>query len=242
MREEGLSDRPPRSVDGVLAQGGIRYSHVWEDHLLAERGLDIGRADDVLSITSAGCNVLNLLLQEPRSVTALDLNPAQTALLRLKVAGIRHLSHPRFTSLLGIGRDHDPVEVYEEIKGRLPEDARRFWDDHLEELKSGVVHCGRLEKYLQAFRPLHLDKLHSPDTIRRLLDHDDPAAQARFFDETFCTPEFRRDFTQYFSREMMARHGRDPFQFRFVEPIDVGEYFLGRFRFACTALPLRSNF
>src|SRR4029079_15006538 len=56
----------------VLASDTIRYAQVWEDHLLLERGLRIEPKDHVVSVTSGGDNVLALLLQEPRRITAID--------------------------------------------------------------------------------------------------------------------------------------------------------------------------
>ena len=61
-------------INEVLKQPVIRYSQVWEDYALLEEGLDIQPDDHVLSIASAGCNALALLLKGPASVTALDLN------------------------------------------------------------------------------------------------------------------------------------------------------------------------
>ena len=80
-------------ASAVLATGELRYSSVWEDHLLLEQGLNPRGDDDLLVVASAGDNVLNLLLREPRRITAIDINPAQTALLELKVAAISMLDH-----------------------------------------------------------------------------------------------------------------------------------------------------
>jgi S-adenosylmethionine-diacylglycerol 3-amino-3-carboxypropyl transferase len=68
------------------------------------------------------------------------------------------------------------------------------------------------------------------------------SAQREFFNEQFATPELERLFRWYFGREMMEKQGRDPAQFRYVEEGDVGGYFWNRFRYACTELPLSSNF
>lgn len=51
-------------------------------HLLTKSSRDI---------TSAGCNALDYVLQEPEHDFAVDLNPAQNALLELKLAAIRGL-------------------------------------------------------------------------------------------------------------------------------------------------------
>ena len=68
----------------TIALDQVRYSLVWEDSRTLYAGLAIAPDDHVLVITSAGCNVLNALLAGPRQVTAIDLNPVQNALLRLK--------------------------------------------------------------------------------------------------------------------------------------------------------------
>jgi S-adenosylmethionine-diacylglycerol 3-amino-3-carboxypropyl transferase len=231
-----------RSAAYVLARDGIRYSQVWEDYRLLEEGLNIGPGDDVLSITSAGCNVLALLLQEPRSITAVDINPAQNALLQLKVAGIRRLTHPEFIALLGVRGGFDRRALYRRLRSGLPEEARLFWDTQPREIEEGVVHCGRLERYIRAFQTEYLAKCHSLQSVLSLLDQGDLREQARFFAEVFSTPVFREIFSWYFGREMMGKNGRDPVQFRFVEQGDIGAYFLERFTFACTALPLKTNF
>ena len=85
----------------------IRYSQCWEDPACLYAGLDIGPEDDVLSITSAGCNTLALLLKGPRSVTALDFNPAQSHLLQLKVGSHRLTELPALPGTAGRGSVHE---------------------------------------------------------------------------------------------------------------------------------------
>ena len=59
------------------------------------------RPDDVmLVITSAGCNVLDYAIDGPARIHAVDANPRQTALLELKLAGIRHLGFDDFFGFL----------------------------------------------------------------------------------------------------------------------------------------------
>ncbi len=67
----------------------IRYSQVWEDYTLLEQAFDIRTDDRILSAGSAGCNVLALLLHRPRTIIAIDMSIAQTALMELKFAGIK---------------------------------------------------------------------------------------------------------------------------------------------------------
>ncbi len=51
--------------------------------------LDIKSDDVCLTLTSGGDNSLNLLLHGARQVVSVDCNPAQSALLEMKVAAIR---------------------------------------------------------------------------------------------------------------------------------------------------------
>lgn len=52
--------------------------------------LKIKKDDTVLTLTSGGCNALNLLLHGAGHVVSVDCNPAQSALLELKATGIRY--------------------------------------------------------------------------------------------------------------------------------------------------------
>ena len=51
--------------------------------------LDIKSDDVCLTLTSGGDNSLNLLLHGARQVVSVDCNPAQSALLEMKVAAVR---------------------------------------------------------------------------------------------------------------------------------------------------------
>ena len=48
----------------------------------------------MLTLTSGGCNALNLLLHGAGRVVAVDCNPAQSALLELKTVAIRLAPDP----------------------------------------------------------------------------------------------------------------------------------------------------
>ena len=51
--------------------------------------LDINKADTCLTLTSGGCNALNLIVQGAGKVHSVDCNPAQSSLLELKATAIR---------------------------------------------------------------------------------------------------------------------------------------------------------
>ncbi len=224
----------------VLA-GELRYSRVWEDHALLEHGLAITPKDHVLMIASAGCNVLNLLLHEPRRIVAIDLNPAQTALVELKLAAIRSLDHTAFLELLGLAPGR-PLVRYDSVRSLLSWEARGFWDSNIWMLAHGVERTGRLDRFIGDFHRGHVARLHPRALIDRLFETRDLLARQRLVDHELLTPEFTRAFLAYFTRDSLAGRGRHPAQFRYVEDIDVAAWFLARLRWACTALPVRGNF
>lgn len=237
---DGVVPTQPTPAAQVLA-GELRYSRVWEDHALLEHGLAVTPTDEVLMIASAGCNVLNLLLYEPRRIVAIDLNPSQTALLELKIVAAHTLDHTGFLELLGLARGR-PLARYDAVRRLLSSDAQRWWDANTWMLAHGVERTGRLDRFIGDFHRNHVARLHSPELIDRLFATRDLIARQRLVDRELLTPEFVREFLAYFTRDSLAGRGRHPAQFRYVEELDVAGWFLARFRWACTALPVRGNF
>jgi S-adenosylmethionine-diacylglycerol 3-amino-3-carboxypropyl transferase len=116
----------------LVHRHNLVYNTCWEDPRLDRVALDLQPDDVLLTITSGGCNVLDYVLQEPRKVIAVDINPRQNALLELKIAGIRKLDFERFFELFGRGRLADFPHVYEhELRDALTPASRRWWDRHL---------------------------------------------------------------------------------------------------------------
>ncbi len=108
------------------------YNTCWEDPRIDRVALELKPDDVLLTITSAGCNVLDYALQGPRKVIAVDLNPRQNALLELKMAGIRRLDFERFFAIFGRGRFANFSQTYDqELRKELSPSAQRFWDRHL---------------------------------------------------------------------------------------------------------------
>jgi S-adenosylmethionine-diacylglycerol 3-amino-3-carboxypropyl transferase len=104
------------------------YNQCWEDPAVDRRALDLGPADKVMVITSAGCNALDYALTGAK-VVAVDANPRQNHLLALKIAGIDALDFESFFELFGLGGSARAVEIYRDaLRDRLDPSARAFWD------------------------------------------------------------------------------------------------------------------
>lgn len=108
------------------------YNTCWEDPRLDRAALELGPGDNVLVITSAGCNTLDYALTGPNHVYAVDMNPRQNALLELKIAGIRNLDYDDFFHLFGRGRIKGVKKLYaDKLRGGLSPWSQQFWDRHI---------------------------------------------------------------------------------------------------------------
>ena len=218
----------------------VRYANVWEDAEMLREALAPGPGKRILSIASAGDNAF-ALLATGAEVVAADLSAAQIALVELKRAAIRRLSHEAALAFLGVQRsDRDRRAVYEELERDLPERIREFWRQRQEAVAEGVIHHGKFESYFELFRERVLPLVHRRRTVLSLMETRDEAGREAFYDGTWNNLRWRLMFRIFFSRFAMGRLGRDPEFFRYVEG-SVAERILGRTRYGLTALPVHTN-
>ena len=110
-------------------QNNLVYNTCWEDPRLDRVAMDISSDDNILVITSAGCNALDYALTGPNAVYAVDMNPRQNALLELKQAGIRHLEFEDFFQMFGRGSHDSAAKIYRQaLRDSLSPWSRGYWD------------------------------------------------------------------------------------------------------------------
>jgi S-adenosylmethionine-diacylglycerol 3-amino-3-carboxypropyl transferase len=125
-----LNERVFRQIHGH----NLVYNTCWEDPRCDRNLLQMGPDSRVLMITSAGCNALDYLLDDPAAIHCVDLNPRQNALLQLKMALFRQGSHDLLFDFFGVGHLPDAREHFQALlaSGLLPDAAaRRYWQQHL---------------------------------------------------------------------------------------------------------------
>ena len=214
----------------------IVYSQCWEDPTVAADGLELGTSDDLLCLTSAGCNVLALSLRRPRSIIALDFSSAQNALLELKIAALRTLSYAEYVAFLGARKGADRVATYRRrLRPQLRDTARAHFDMHEKAIDGGIIHAGRFQRYLQAFRRRVLPLVHNRATVEDIMSLADRDAREAYYDGKWANRRWKALFTLFFGRAVMARFGRDPAFFKYVHESNIsniGAEFLSRARWA----------
>ncbi|EFJ07823.1 hypothetical protein SELMODRAFT_429387 [Selaginella moellendorffii] len=96
--------------------------------LLPRNDLYLNPSDVVLTLTSGGCNALDLVLQGAKQVVAVDMNPAQSYLLELKRLATTRLSFEDAWKMFGEGV-HPTFEslLERELVSFLSQGAVNFW-------------------------------------------------------------------------------------------------------------------
>lgn len=108
------------------------YNTCWEDPRCDREMMQIQPDSQIVMITSAGCNALDYLLDNPAGIHCIDVNPRQNALLALKIAGFRQLSSQDFYEFFGNGKHPQAVEKYQnQLRQALPEYAQQIWDNKI---------------------------------------------------------------------------------------------------------------
>jgi len=220
----------------------VVYSQCWEDPDIAADGLHLGPSDDLVCLTSAGDNVMALSLRRPRSITAIDFSAAQNALFQLKLAALRTLPWAEYVAFLGARPSFQRVSTYRDrLRRELPDELRAYFDAQEPILARGVIHAGRFQKYLKMFRTGVLPLVHGRAVVEELMTIDDRDTRERYYREVWDNRRWRSLFTFFFSRAIMARLGRDPAFFRYVDQAKIGAAFLERARWALVETSPRDN-
>lgn len=219
----------------------VRYSNCWEDADILNEGLQIKKEDVCLSIGSSGDNALSLLINSPKKVVVVDLNPTQLACIELRMAAFRNLNYDEILQFLGVKDCTDRISIFNSIKGDLSTEARDYWESNLDSIKIGFIHIGKAEKFfslMRKFLPLvHLD---AEARIKNLLEKKDLKSQKTFYYDEWNSERWRFFIKNLYSNKIGGNIARDPQFYKYVAD-DMGETILNRMEYALTEMSLYNN-
>lgn len=109
--------------------GNLVYNTCWEDPRVDRELMALTPESRVVMITSAGCNALDYLLDDPAQIHAVDMNPRQNALLQLKTAMIQRRNHEELFALFGDGSHPDFKSLHRSLGDLLPPYANHYWKE-----------------------------------------------------------------------------------------------------------------
>ena len=224
---------------------GIVFNMSWEDPEMDRQAFNLTPDDTVISISSAGCNPLNFLCQSPKRLISIDGNPAQNAILELKLAAIRTLDHATFFDIFAARKPSAVLRVYRSrLRPHLSARSRAFWDKNLWMAARGLYNFGRMGLFCRILRRylaiLGLSQQRM-DEFFELKSLDEQAQwYARYGAPRVWGPWSRR-FVMF--RPMLYLCGVHPEQYRLVNGRhDMYEYVKERVDYAMTKVPAYDNY
>lgn len=119
------------------------YNTCWEDPRCDRAMLELDANSEVVMITSAGCNALDYLIDQPKRINCIDVNPRQNALLHLKKAALWGLGWEQFFEIFGQGYSANFEHTYQhELREWLPLASQKYWDKQLNYFKPAGTRQG----------------------------------------------------------------------------------------------------
>ncbi len=125
-------DRLRDTLFSKVHGNNLVYNTCWEDPRLDRELLKIDDTSEIVMITSAGCNALDYLLDNPKEIHAIDVNYRQNALLEFKKALFRIGKFEQLFKFFGEGYNKEAEGIYNnQLRDQLSKSAQEFWDKKL---------------------------------------------------------------------------------------------------------------
>ncbi len=220
--------------------GDILYAQCWEDPQSDRAAFNIGIEDIVFSITSGGCNVLAFLVDNPRKIISLDLNPYQNYLLDLKIAAFRTLSYETMLEFLGVIPSARRRDLYGKIRPYLKEESRAYWDEETSKIDAGVIHSGRYEFYMRLLRKWFC-RLMGKSLPGELFATNSTLERENLYEKKWNNGRWRFFTRVLLSRSMMTLLFDKAFFSQLESSFSFGVHFRDIIKRAVVDLPLKEN-
>lgn len=215
-----------------------------EDELTEAAALNLGTQDRVVSIASAGDMPLSLAALGAKKVTALDIDPAQLALTRLKLTAVRRLGRREAIGFLGYlpMKKHRRRELYLGVSSALAPEDQAFWDDAKVAISSGVIWAGRFERYLRYLRFAVVSVL-GRRNVAAMFECQTLDEQQAYFDKAIGRPIIKRIFRFAFEPKQFSGRGMDPRSLAHrTSEVPLGDQYFAWFRNFCSGNLASENY
>jgi S-adenosylmethionine-diacylglycerol 3-amino-3-carboxypropyl transferase len=233
---------------GLILGKRLIYNTCWEDPRIDRELLQLTPESTVVAITSAGCNVLDYLLDGPAAIQAVDVNFRQNAILALKMALLNQGDHQALFSLFGQGGVPGYRDIYASLRPHLPVWAQEFWDEKIvyfnpKGVRRSFYWRGAAGDFAWVFHRLMLNG--KKGLALALLEAGSLAEQTRLYNR--LEPHlFSRPITWLLRQPgTLAFIGVPQPQLRLIEqryPGGLGGYVQDQLRQVFTKVPIRDNY
>jgi S-adenosylmethionine-diacylglycerol 3-amino-3-carboxypropyl transferase len=218
------------------------FTHNWEDPESDHAALRIKSNDVVQAITSGGCNVLGFLLYDPKEIYSVDINPAQSYLLELKIAAIRFFDYRGFIAFAGLTPIDNRIKQYMALRHLMSKEAAAFWDNQPGIIARGFIMNGKYERFIRLAGKF-ITVLQGRKRVRELLRKKTMPEQQDYFDKVWNTGRFRSIFRLLFNKRILARRGLVADYFTFDDGSkSFADSFYNRSKKAFRDIPIAGNY
>ncbi len=206
LLKDAVHDNKKASIlDRIFATmfSGFVYAQIWEDPEVDMQAMQITPMSRIFTIASGGCNVMNYLTEDPAHITAIDLNPAHIALMRLKLAALHHLpDYEAFFRFFGEADSRENIQQYQDVLAQhLDHETRRFWETrdlfgrrNIRYFADNLYRFGALGRFIGSGH--RIARALYGAHMRDFMNARDMADQRRIFDEKFG-PLFDKKFVRF---------------------------------------------
>lgn len=171
-----------------LVSNRLIYNTSWEDPRIDRELLQIDNNSEIVMLTSAGCNALDYLLDNPHKIHCVDANPTQNALLEFKKALFKENNFNALWNFFGRGYEENAhLDYHNKVRRHLSPSAKKFWDYHInyfsqKSAEGSFYYHGTSGKIAHMIRRRIMHK-NLYGTILKLLDSDTMEEQSYHFKE-----------------------------------------------------------
>jgi S-adenosylmethionine-diacylglycerol 3-amino-3-carboxypropyl transferase len=206
------------SIDGLLeraftwAFSGLVYPQIWEDPVVDMKAMQLEPHHHMVTIASGGCNALSYLTANPARVTAVDLNHAHVALVKLKIAGLKFLPDwHSFYSFFGAANEDSNIALFDRhLLIHLDEKTLRYWnkrnllgDRRISQFRKNFYRYGLLGRFIGGG---HVITKHYGKDISKLVECKTMDDQRTFFDSEIA-PLFEKRAIKWFVNQRASLFG-----------------------------------
>lgn len=214
----------------------------WEDPQSDLEALQIKPGETLMTITSGGCNTIGFLLQDPKEVFSVDINPSQSHVLALKIAAMKCFSYEEFIGFSGLVHSKNRKKQFESVKAFLNKDSVDFWEHNLPSIEKGFLFGGRYEKFVILVGKL-IRAIQGNFRINGLFEERTAEEQIEFFDQYWDTKRTRFIFNMFFNKKILARRGLKADYFTFDDgATSFAQSFFNKFRNVARLVPIKGNY
>lgn len=220
------------------------YPLIWEDPISDLSVMGDIKGQNMVCLTSGGCNILSYLSQQPASIAAVDLNETHLALLALKKTVFQQGDYQDLFQLFAQGNLPENKAVMAQFMSHLPEFSRRYWQEkgRSDWFSHAFYHHGLLGKFIGIGHWIAKRSGHDLSAVMQAKTREEAE---QIFDAKIA-PVFDRGIVRWLSNQVWVLYGLGipPKQYQVLlgDEEDMAQVLKARLRHLACDFDLKDNY